>query len=143
MYDKISKTTANQMRLVFPALTSLELTLVTICNLSNNLDSKMANTPYSGPLPRPRGTLVPTVGRRPKVAFSPGVPGPVTALGVERPPHFRFFRSPLSAPFPEYAASLLSISSCLWRGLQIGVVNEPLKWDPMPNLPMLGNNAKD
>jgi hypothetical protein len=37
--------------------------------------------------------------------FSPGVSGPVTALGVEPP--FWFIRSPLSAPFSEYLASFL------------------------------------
>ena len=71
-------------------------------------------------------------------------------LGVESPPppHFQVVRPLLSTFYSQYKNSLgspfLSISPCLWRGLQIvrntGVVYEPLKRDLMP---VHENNVKE
>ena len=70
-----------------------------------------------------RHPVFPTVGRRPKLGSIVRFPPEFSGRSQLNVPHFRGFRSPLSALFSEYTDSLhnlfLSIFTCLWRGLQM------------------------
>ena len=71
-----------------------------------------------------------------------------TFRGGTSPPIFGFSAPPVRSFFGTASLHniLPSISSCLWRGLQMvknaGIVNEPFKRD-LTRMPMLENNAKE